>query len=174
MEVICSRREMAAAACLKGTRHQLYEDSYRMFPNEIPLVRDSNRGEIYAVFDGIGSAVKGKESSQAMADILIEFYQAPEFHEPSAKGLYQLLQKGNMLIHDWGFEGENDVPLGGCAGTLIWIYDSALHLFHAGDTVAGARKNISTRWQEKPKAVLKKSTSSGNNQLGLNRESTFV
>lgn len=136
MDVICSRREMAAAACLKGTRHHLYEDSYRMFPRDIQLVSESGRGEIFAVFDGIGSAAKGKEAAQAMADILLEFYQAPESYENSARGLYDLLQKGNMLIHEWGYEGESDVPLGGCAGTVVWIYDDTLHLFHAGDTAA--------------------------------------
>ena len=136
MDVICAKRKMAAAACLKGTRHHLYEDSYRLFPKDIPLVRDSGRGEIFAVFDGIGSAVKGKEAAQAMADILLEFYQAPESHEPSARGLYDLLQEGNRLINGWGFKQNSDIPLGGCAGTVAWIIDGTLHLFHAGDTAA--------------------------------------
>jgi len=107
-----------------------------MFPRDIPLVRDSGRGEIFAVFDGIGSAEKGKEAAQAMADILLEFYQTPESYAPTAKGLYDLLLEGNRLIHEWGFENNSDVPLGGCAGTVAWIYDSKLHLFHAGDTAA--------------------------------------
>jgi len=160
MDVICAKREMAAAACLKGTRHHLYEDSYRLFPKDIPLVRHSGRGEIFAVFDGIGSAAKGKEAAQAMADILLEFYQAPESHEPSARGLYDLLQGGNRLIHEWGFKGESDVPLGGCAGTVVWIYDGILHLFHAGDTAAalirdGRAKRLTREHQMEDGAIFR-------------------
>ena len=160
MDVMCAEREMAAAACLKGTRHHLYEDSYRLFPRDIPLVRESGRGEIFAVFDGIGSAAKGKEAAQAMADILLEFYQEPGSHENSASGLYDLLQKGNMLIHQWGFKGKSDVPLGGCAGTVIWIYEGTLHLFHAGDTAAalirdGRAKRLTREHQMEDGAIFR-------------------
>ena len=69
MQVICDRRKAAAAASLKGTRHHLYEDAYRMLPNDVPLVKKSKRGELFGVFDGIGSASKGKEA----ADVIEEY-----------------------------------------------------------------------------------------------------
>ncbi len=34
------------------------------------------------------------------------------------------------------FIGETDVPQGGCAGTVAWIYQEDLYIFHAGDTCA--------------------------------------
>lgn len=136
MQVRCDRRKAVAAACLKGTRHHVYEDAYRMLPRDVPLVKDLERGEIFGVFDGIGSASKGKEAAQAMADILLSFYQQPDQYEASANGLLELLQEGNMMIHGWGFEEGGDVPLGGCAGTVVWIYGYDLYVFHAGDTAA--------------------------------------
>jgi PPM family protein phosphatase len=27
-------------------------------------------------------------------------------------------------------------PLGGCAGTVVWLYEEKIHVFHAGDTIA--------------------------------------
>lgn len=84
----------------------------------------------------IGSATKGKEAAQAMADLLIRFYQHPDQYNASAEGLLKLLQEGNMMIHGWGLEAGKDVPLGGCAGTVAWIYDYELYVFHAGDTAA--------------------------------------
>ncbi len=136
MKVISGRRKSVAAACLKGTRHHLYEDAYRMLPKDVPLVKELERGELFGVFDGIGSAAKGKEAAQAMADMLIKFYQHPDRYEASVNGVLKLLQEGNMVIHAWGFEEGKDVPLGGCAGTVVWIYDYELYVFHAGDTTA--------------------------------------
>ena len=69
------RRGSAAVAWRKGTKHTLYEDRYRMLPREIPLVAQRERGEIYAVFDGIGSAPQGRTAAQFMADKLLDFYR---------------------------------------------------------------------------------------------------
>ena len=88
--MICDRRKAAAAACLKSTRHHLYEDAYRMLPKDVPLVKELDRGELFGVFDGIGSAQRGKEAAQAMADILIKFYQHPEDYGCSAEGILRL------------------------------------------------------------------------------------
>ena len=41
-----------------------------------------------------------------------------------------------MVIYNWGFKPGTDKPLGGCAGTVIWIAGEALYVFHAGDTSA--------------------------------------
>jgi hypothetical protein len=77
------RRQSSAVAFLKGTKHRFYEDSFRMLPREIPLVESRNRGEIFAVFDGIGSAPEGRHAAQLMADYLIEFYRNPDEYPAS-------------------------------------------------------------------------------------------
>lgn len=126
----------AAVAWLKGTRHMFYEDRYRMLPQTIPLVGQSGRGEIFAVFDGIGSAPEGMRSAQRMADVLIDFYRKPECSENSWQGVYQLLMDANLEISRWGSEKGPGSASGGCAGTVIWIKDDCFYTFHAGDTVA--------------------------------------
>jgi hypothetical protein len=65
------RRQTAAVGFLKGPQHRFYEDSFRMLPREITLFKSLNRGEIYVVFDGIGSAPEGRHAAQFMADQLI-------------------------------------------------------------------------------------------------------
>jgi serine/threonine protein phosphatase PrpC len=41
-----------------------------------------------------------------------------------------------MVIHNWGFLAGTEVPLGGCAGTVAWLFGKTLSIFHAGDTTA--------------------------------------
>jgi PPM family protein phosphatase len=117
------RRQNCAVAYLKGTKHKIYEDSFRMLPREIPLVEKCGRGEIFAVFDGIGSAPEGRRAAQYMADRLIEFFRRPDVYLASLQGLETLLLESNLEIVDWGFMQGTDRPLGGCAGTVAWVYE---------------------------------------------------
>ena len=71
-----------------------------------------------------------------MSDWLIKYYQEPERYPVSAKGLHQLLMDANLSIYDWGMIPGTDQTLGGCAGTVAWIYQQTLFIFHSGDTVA--------------------------------------
>ncbi len=48
-----------AVACSKGPKHGRYEDSSAFFLKAKKIVTRLNRGEIFAVFDGIGSAPGG-------------------------------------------------------------------------------------------------------------------
>jgi PPM family protein phosphatase len=129
------RRQDCAVAYLKGTKHKIYEDSFRMLPREIPLVGQCRRGEIFAVFDGIGSAPEGRHAAQHMADRLISFFRHPVLYPASRQGVEALLLEANREIADWGFMPETDRPLGGCAGTVAWVLEEVLHIFHAGDTI---------------------------------------
>ncbi|MBN1626111.1 MAG: protein serine/threonine phosphatase 2C family protein [Deltaproteobacteria bacterium] len=121
---------------LKGTKHKLNEDRYRMLGKDIPAVRDQDRGELFGVFDGIGSAPKGRQAAQEMADIMLQFYLSPDDYEISPNGVSRMLMKGNKRIFDWGVMEGRDAPLGGCAGTIVWINGDTLYSFHAGDTLA--------------------------------------
>jgi len=127
---------MAAVAWMKGTTHKFYEDRYRLLCRPVPIVVQQDRGEIFAVFDGIGSAPKGMAAAQAMCDGLVNFYREPEKYPASHESIGQLMMKANREIYDWGFMPGTDRPLGGCVGTVIWIYEEKMHVFHAGDTIA--------------------------------------
>jgi serine/threonine protein phosphatase PrpC len=135
-EVICEERGTAAVAWLKGTKHRYYEDRYRMLSNDIPLVQQKRRGEIFAVFDGIGSAVRGRDAAQEMTDQLIRFYRESDEIPASREGIHRILMEGNQTIMDWGCMPGTDRPLGGCAGTIAWSHGQSADIFHAGDTVA--------------------------------------
>ena len=91
---------------------------------------------MFAVFDGIGSAQRGRDAAQEMTDQLIRFYRESDMFPASREGMKQLLMAGNRTILDWGCMPGTDRPLGGCAGTVVWIHGQSAEIFHAGDTVA--------------------------------------
>lgn len=126
----------AAIAFSKGPKHKQYEDRYSLFPLAKPVVKRQERGEIFAVFDGIGSAPEGMHSAQHMCDALLKYYAQPESCSSTWEGIRDLLFAANKEVFDWGFMPGTDRPLGGCAGSVIWIMDKKLFVFHAGDTVA--------------------------------------
>lgn len=132
----CEQKGSAAVAWLKGTKHRFYEDRYRILSYDIPLIEKQRHGEIFAVFDGIGSAPRGMNSAQSACDQLLRFFRVTENFLPTAKGLEKLLQEINMTINGWGTMPGTDKPLGGCAGTVAWIHLNQLTVFHAGDTAA--------------------------------------
>ena len=130
------RKGCAAVSWLKNIKSSSkpYEDRYRLLSMDIPLVGKSGRGELFAVLDGIGGAPRGMQAAQAIADCLLDFYRKPEKIPADANGLNQLLLQTNQVINDWGCMEGTDRPLGGAAGTIAWIHDLRLTLFHAGDT----------------------------------------
>ena len=130
------RKGNAAVSSLKNAKgtNKHYEDRYRLLSKDIPLVGRSGRGELFAVVDGIGGAPLGMAAAQAVVDCLLEFYRKPEANPADSSGLMQLLLQTNQKINDWGFLEGTDRPLGGAAGTIAWIHDHRLTLFHAGDT----------------------------------------
>ena len=134
--MVSERLGCAAAAFSKGPKHKQYEDRYALFPLAKQAVKRHDRGEIFAVFDGIGSAPEGMHSAQHMCDALINYYAQPESCPSTWEGIRDLLFAANKEVFDWGFMPGTDRPLGGCAGSIIWIMDKKLFVFHAGDTVA--------------------------------------
>ncbi len=130
------RKGCAAVSWLKNAKNirKPYEDRYRLLSKDIPLVGKSGRGELFAVLDGIGGAPRGMQAAQAVADCLLDFYRKPEEIPADNNGLNQLLLQANQAINDWGCVDGTDSPLGGAAGTIVWIQEQRLTLFHAGDT----------------------------------------
>jgi len=129
------RKGSAAVSWLKNSKGKShYEDRYRLLTKDIPLVGRSGRGELFAVLDGMGSAPLGMASAQLVCDELLNLYREPwRFHSDEA-GLLQLLDGANIVINNWGFVAGSDRPLGGTVGTIAWIRDIQLTVFHVGDT----------------------------------------
>jgi PPM family protein phosphatase len=135
-KIVCEQKGNAALAWVKGSKHTFYEDRARILSKAVPLVEGLDRGEIFAVFDGIGSAPKGREAAQFMIDQLVRFYREPDNYAASIQGLESLLMAANLEIHGWGYKPGTEIPLGGCAGTVAWLFAGRLTVFHAGDTSA--------------------------------------
>ena len=123
------------AASLQSVKNRPNEDRYRLLGASIPLVAEADRGQLFAVFDGIGSAPKGMDAAQKMCDVLVDFFRGKIVHPPSAESLRQLLMDASLAINNWGCKLGTDMPEGGCAGTLAWFHQQSVVLFQAGDTV---------------------------------------
>jgi len=129
------RKGSAAVSWLKNSKGKShYEDRYRLLTKDISLVWKSRRGELFAVLDGMGSCPLGMASAQLVCDDLLRFYREPESFSPDVPGILSLLSESNMTINGWGFFEGTDRPLGGAVGTIAWIRDLKLTIFHAGDT----------------------------------------
>lgn len=64
----------AAVAFSKGPKHKQYVDRYALFPQVKPAVKRQNRGEIFAVFDGIDSASEGMHSAGWQYEIFFALF----------------------------------------------------------------------------------------------------
>jgi len=129
------RKGSAAVSWLKNSKGKShYEDRYRLLTKDIPLVGKSGRGELFAVLDGMGSAPLGMAAAQGVCDDLVRFYREIEIFSHDVQGILRLLHEANMAINSWGFVEGSDRPLGGAVGTIAWVRDMQLTIFHAGDT----------------------------------------
>lgn len=125
----------AAVTWLKNSKgRNYYEDRYRLLTKAAPLVEKGGRGELYAVMDGMGSAPLGMTAAQQVCDDLIKFYREPNRFSADEASLLHLLSESNMTINGWGCVDGTDRPLGGAVGTIAWINDMQLTIFHAGDS----------------------------------------
>ena len=134
----------------KGTKHFRYEDGFRLLSRDISLVEKAERGEIFAVFDGIGSAPEGARAAIHMCDALIGFFRGNEKFPATPEGLMSLLLEANSAIFNWGFIEGTDRPKGGCAGTIAWSNGERLLVFHAGDTTGLLAREGQTSFLTQP------------------------
>ena len=119
------------------------EDRYRLLggglilpDNRMSAYKEMNRGQIYAVMDGVGSATKGMQAAQHIADVLGDFYTRPDI-PPTVEGIESLLIQANQDIASWGLMDGTQQSRGASTVTLAWITpDKELITFHAGDSAA--------------------------------------
>lgn len=136
MAVSVEKKECASVAWVKGTSHAFYEDSFSLLSKDIHLVNSVGRGEVFAVFDGIGSAKLGRHSAQIMSESLITCFRNPGTILKNRESLYTHLFNVNMEIELLDMDRSGHFSDVGCVGTILWIFGDQMHVFHAGDTAA--------------------------------------
>ncbi len=126
----------AGVHSIKGLNHHFNEDRYRLLGGDVPIVRQANRGHLFAVMDGVGSAPKGMRAAQFVADKLTEFYSDPRIPD-TTDGIAGLLKAASDEIYAWGLMPGSGQPLGAAAATTAWFAPSRkVVVFHSGDTMA--------------------------------------
>jgi len=123
------------AHTIKGKKDRLNEDHHRLFSDASPLVRSAGRGQLFGVFDGMGSTPRAAEAAWHMGQSLIDFFKT--MPPPAPEQIIKLLCQANQEIHGWGFVASGQARhQGACAGTVVWLYERRAYIFHAGDTRA--------------------------------------
>jgi serine/threonine protein phosphatase PrpC len=126
----------AAYVNVQGVKSRPCEDRFRLLDARVPIVRSAERGFLYAVMDGVGSAPKALRAAQHVADRLIDFFRV-EYIPATVRGIYELLFDVNNDIRSWGLMEGTDRSLGAAAATVAWLSPQGKAiLFHGGDTVA--------------------------------------
>lgn len=121
---------------INGKKNRPNEDCYMLLGEHVRLVKQSDRGQLFAVYDGMGGVPRGGEAAQYMCDSLVDFYRKDTGKmTDGAKLLRKLLYEANIDIRRWGTMIGTDGSVGGCVGTVIWLFDGMVNVFHAGDTV---------------------------------------
>ena len=106
-----------------------------MLGNHVARIKQQNKGQLFGLFDGMGSLVRGGEAARYMGDKLIDFCNSS--HQPSGKALKDILIHANNDITGWPPPpGSKYTHAGGCAGTIALCGDCRVEIFHSGDTVA--------------------------------------
>lgn len=102
--------------------------------SEKPLLKETHRGQIYGVMDGVGGAPMGMKAAQYVADQLVNFYTKLDIPATVA-GIENILCQSNDDIFSWGLIEETNRPCGASTATLAWFApDRQLHIFHVGNS----------------------------------------
>lgn len=148
MQVPFIKTDFSTAAWLKGVH---YRDSFNQLTRDWERARNYNRGELYSVFDGIGSS-KDYSVVQKMALHLKRFYTTGQHFSPDWIGVQSLLKQGNDMICDAVNSPGSEEHHGGCCGIVAYVLQSKLYLFQTGHCHAVIIRNreiIFKTWIEK-------------------------
>jgi serine/threonine protein phosphatase PrpC len=125
------------------------EDRYRLLGGGfiVPDKRQTafysaQRGELYAVMDGVGSASHGMAAAQYIADQLPVFFTQTQNIPVDIDVLVKHLAHINQEIFTWGLMEGTQRPCGASTATILWLSPSQqAYLCHAGDSVAFLLRN---------------------------------
>lgn len=116
----------SAAATRKGTTHPINEDAWRILDATTPIVKQTRRGVLYAVADGVSSTQQGQYAAQMTCNRLEGFFTAEE--PPEAATLQQILLGIDAELAGGG-RGK-----AACTLTSMWIFDYKAMAFHVGNS----------------------------------------
>ena len=120
---------------LPSPAHDITQDSCRMLGAHARCVRQSSRGQLFGLFDGMGSLTEGGKAARYMGDSLVRYYRDVETVDKDI--LKEILQEANTHIASWPLPVESRYSrAGGCVGTVALFIHSHVRIFHTGDTVA--------------------------------------
>ncbi len=139
--------EYLGKAAVPGVGKQRSQDRTRTLTHKAQIVHEADRGELFALFDGMGSKGQGgSDAAEVMCDMVTDFFRKADAFSATSEGLQQLLLRGNQIINEWGLDPDTGRCIGGCVGSVLWVYDEQTHVFHAGDTaVYSVTDNVSQR-----------------------------
>lgn len=120
------------AYSIKGPLHSRNEDRFTLLGYRKSKIEQLNRGQMFAVFDGMGAAPRGADAAQYMCDELAAVFQRCKQVTPEK--IRDALFQANMDLTTWD-KTQSRSEEGACAGTAVWIHDRSMTVFHAGDTM---------------------------------------
>ncbi|MCX8098971.1 MAG: protein phosphatase 2C domain-containing protein [Casimicrobiaceae bacterium] len=128
-------RHSAAVAWHKGTAHDRYEDRYRLLGRGIAFVDALQRGELFAIADGLGDTECAAQAAQLLCDRIIDFFRPETTAEPTTRALLDWVRDVQAQILAWGRDARG-WPRGAASATVLWLHDGHAHVVQAGDTWA--------------------------------------
>ncbi|MFI3223456.1 MAG: PP2C family protein-serine/threonine phosphatase [Methylococcaceae bacterium] len=136
MQSIASYYSLGKAGRPNEDRYRLLGGGFVLPDNRETAFKTSNRGEIYAVMDGVGGASKGMAAAQYIADKLAVFYTDTNIPSTMA-GIESILSQANATIYSWGLMDGTQRPCGASTATLLWVNpDKQVYICHVGDSAA--------------------------------------
>lgn len=137
----CSINKMG---CPNEDRYRLLGGGFIVPDQRQTAFYSAQRGELYAVMDGVGGASHGMAAAQYIADQLpVLFTQTQNI---SIDVLFTHLSYINQEIFAWGVMEGTQRPCGASTATILWLSPSQqAHLCHAGDSAAFLLRNQQLR-----------------------------
>ena len=104
------------AYTIKGKKSGRNEDHCRLLTDDSQKILQAGRGQLFGVFDGMGSTPKATEASWCAGQAITNFFDVSSI--PTPNQINELLLQANKEIFGWGFVENSTRRLGGCAGTV--------------------------------------------------------
>lgn len=135
MSSLVGYSSLSKAGRANEDRYRLLGGGFVLPDNRETAFKDTQRGELYAVMDGVGGASHGMAAAQYIADQLPRFFT----HASSAniEALSILLASINYDVFGWGLMEGTQRPRGASTATLLWLSpQQQAHVCHVGDSSA--------------------------------------
>jgi serine/threonine protein phosphatase PrpC len=134
MQTIASYYSLGKVGRPNEDRYRLLGGGYVLPDKRETPFKETNRGEIYAVMDGVGGASMGMKAAQYIADQLVNFYTQHDV-PATITGIENILGQANTDVFAWGLMEGTNRSCGASTATLAWFApDRQLHICHAGDS----------------------------------------